>query len=248
MTNERLSAIINEIAPFEYAAPWDNVGLLIDGGNTYSRVLVALDLTESVIKEASELGCGAVVCHHPAIFNALKLISHTDPIYKAIQSGLSVFAAHTNFDAADGGVNDVLSSLLGLQDVTFLGENRDGRVGTVGETDIRAVADNVKKALGIPFVEIADAGHDISKICVIGGAGGSYADEAKALGCDLLITGECKHNDALKALSIGLSVIVAGHHETEAPSMKDLCSALAEKAPDTEFFLSKYSSAPFERI
>ena len=248
MTNKQLLEILNEIAPFEYAESWDNVGLLIDSGFEYTRVLVALDLTEAVIREAEELGCGAVVCHHPAIFSGIKRISFTDPVYKAIRAGLSVFAAHTNFDAADGGVNDVLSNLLGLKDVTYMGDNRDGRIGAVDETDTLSVAEMVKKALGIPFVEVADAGRPVAKICVVGGAGGSFAEEAHSLGCDLLITGECKHSDALKALSVGLSVVVAGHHETEDPSMKDLCAALKNKASGTEFFLSRYSSAPFERI
>ena len=248
MTNTEMLSLLNRIAPFEYVESWDNSGMIIDSGSSYDKVLIALDLTENVIEEAVGSGCGAVVCHHPAIFGGIKSIRWTDPVYKAVKAGLSVFAAHTNFDAADGGVNDVLASLLGLKDTVFMGDCRDGRIGTVAPCSAADMAETVKKALSLPFVELADAGREVTKVCVIGGSGGSFAGEVSRLGCDLLVTGECKHSDALLALSLGLSVIAAGHFETENPSMSALRDLLSAGAPDCEFILSSSSYAPFERI
>ena len=175
MTNTEMLSLLNRIAPFEYAESWDNSGMIIDSGSSYDKVLIALDLTENVIEEAVGSGCGAVVCHHPAIFGGIKSIRWTDPVYKAVKAGLSVFAAHTNFDAADGGVNDVLASLLGLKDTVFMGDCRDGRIGTVAPCSAADMAETVKKALRLPFVELADAGREVTKVCVIGGSGGSFA-------------------------------------------------------------------------
>ena len=248
MTNKEMLEILDKIAPFEYAESWDNSGMIIDSGKNYSKALIALDLTEKVIDEAAELGCGAVVCHHPAIFGGIKSIRWTDPVYKAVQAGLSVFAVHTNFDAAAGGVNDVLASALELKDTVLMGDCRDGRIGTVPTCSADDMAEKVKSALALPFVEVADAGNPITKVCVVGGSGGSFSDLARSLGCDMLITGECKHSDALHALSLGLSVIAAGHYETENPSMpalRDLLNAATDKC---EFILSSSSAAPFERI
>ena len=55
-------------APRELAADWDNVGHLLGSpGDTVSRVLTALDITEDVADEAMVLGCQLIVSHHPVM-------------------------------------------------------------------------------------------------------------------------------------------------------------------------------------
>lgn len=111
--------IINKKFPFCLAEDWDNVGLQLgDPQATIERIMVALEPTEAVIDEAIQAGCQLLITHHPLLFKPLKQISATTPvgrtIIKALQGNLAVIAMHTNYDAALGGLNHILSERLGF--------------------------------------------------------------------------------------------------------------------------------------
>ncbi len=112
-------AILEELAPPQYAEDWDNVGLLVGSRQAETgAVLVALDCTREVLDEAVEAGAALVVCHHPPIFRPLERLLADDPVglllHRAVAAGVSVYAAHTNLDASEVGVNTVLAEILGL--------------------------------------------------------------------------------------------------------------------------------------
>ncbi len=111
--------IINKMAPQALAEAWDNSGLQIgDPTAEVSRVMVALDPAPDVIDAAIAASCQLLVTHHPLIFKPLKSISTATPhgalIQKAIKGGVSIFSLHTNYDIADGGLNDLLADKIGL--------------------------------------------------------------------------------------------------------------------------------------
>lgn len=119
---QRIINILNQIAPPRLAEKWDNVGLIIgDYSAEVDKVMVALDVTEAVLDEAILQGVQLIIAHHPMIFSELKTIRADQPvgrlILKAIQNGVNIFAAHTNLDIADGGINDLLAKRLGLSEV-----------------------------------------------------------------------------------------------------------------------------------
>lgn len=115
-----LVAAMEEIAPTRCAEAWDNVGLLVgDPGQSLSRVLLTIDYTAAVAGEAKAEGCDAVVAYHPPLFKPIKRVTAggpTDLIYDAARRGVALYSPHTAYDAADGGTNDVLADLLGLED------------------------------------------------------------------------------------------------------------------------------------
>ncbi len=53
--------------------------------------------------------------------------------------------------------------------------------------------------------------------------------EAKALGCDLYVTGEASWGDKVAAENVGIEMVCAGHYETETFGVKAL-SKLMRKA------------------
>ncbi len=108
---------MDDIAPLRYAESWDNVGLLIGDGSRPLRngVLLTIDLTESVVREAREMGAGAVVSYHPPIFRPINRITASGMggvILAAIEAGLAVYAPHTSLDGAPGGMTDWLADGL----------------------------------------------------------------------------------------------------------------------------------------
>jgi len=111
--------IIAKIAPPGLAESWDNPGLQVgDPTDTVSSIMVALDATPAVIKSALDSGCNLLITHHPLIFTPRKSISAATPegasLFTAIRGGLSIVSMHTNYDCADGGLNDLLAERVGL--------------------------------------------------------------------------------------------------------------------------------------
>jgi len=111
--------IINKIAPTGLAESWDNPGLQVgDPTAEVLRIMVALDATPVVIESALQADCQLLVTHHPLIFKPQKSISTATAlgrsIHAAIRGGLGIVSMHTNYDIAEGGLNDLLSDRLGL--------------------------------------------------------------------------------------------------------------------------------------
>ena len=68
-----ITQTLEKIAPKGWAEEWDNAGLLVgDYAAQVERVLVTLDVTEDVVREAKEKGCQLIVAHHPIMFRSLK--------------------------------------------------------------------------------------------------------------------------------------------------------------------------------
>src|SRR5512135_902619 len=109
-------------APPAVAWEKDNVGLQIgDPDAEVSALLVTLDVTPAVLEEARGLGANMIVAHHPVLYHPLRRIrADEEPggLLRAIlASGLHVAVAHTNADAAGGGVNHALALCLGLNNI-----------------------------------------------------------------------------------------------------------------------------------
>ena len=209
-------------APRALAADWDNVGLLVgSGAGEVTRVLVALDVTEWVADEAIERGADLIVAHHPVMncrWHAVQTVRDDDPqgrtLTKLLRGGVSAICMHTNLDAADGGVNDLLARALGLEDVSPLSEEKIGRVGTLkSEIGLEEFLPVVIQSLSCSGVRYRDNGKRVRKVAVGGGSCAEYIANAAALGCDTFVTADLKYHDILDTNDINL--IDAGHFPTE---------------------------------
>lgn len=117
---EDLMNLMDQWAPPMLAESWDHPGLQV--GNPEAPVhsiLVSLDLTRDAARYAKEHGIGMVISHHPFLFKGMKTMDlRTEKgqiLSDLFSAGITAFAAHTNLDTADGGVNDALASVLELQ-------------------------------------------------------------------------------------------------------------------------------------
>ena len=238
------------IAPKELALSFDNVGLLIaPDHDEIKKVLVALDLTVPVAQEAIDGGFDLVLTHHPIFWDPIKSISpdehETAAAYLLIRHGIGHFAAHTNLDACEGGVNDVLAEFLSLEDVRPLPPENLGRIGALSAPvsfhDFAALCEDRLHTKG-RFV--GDPDRRIRTVAVIGGSGGGDVEYVRLAGCDAFVTGEMKHSQALRAEHDGLCCCVMGHYETEFPVLKPLISRLQRDENDLQYVLSHTGRAP----
>ena len=238
-----VSDIINEITPYGLAQEYDNCGVSLDLGNNAEKILFALDVSAETITEAERLRCGILVTHHPAIIVPQNRFSINDNIILAAAKGISLIAAHTCFDSADGGVNDCLCDILGLRDVEKLDDIARG--GTLDAVTCQDFIEHVKQRLNCENVIAVPSRREIRKVAVAGGSAGESLDTAIERSYDALVTGEAKHHAALKAKAHGLCLVCAGHFVTENPSVKVLMDLASAKIGDrVECILSESGSDP----
>lgn len=220
---------INSIAPFEKQCEWDNSGLVVGDKNAETKKIgVVLDITNDAVKYASENGIDLIVSHHPVIFRAIKTVSAANPTYNLIRNGISAICAHTSLDIAKGGVNDALANKLGFDNATPLsdcGETEMVRVADINAISGEQLAKHCAEKLSTT-VKVADCGKIIRKVAVCGGAGSDFIHDALDAGCDAYITGEAKHHEFFEAKAIGITLIEAGHFETENPVVAVLAEML----------------------
>lgn len=115
--------LMNQWAPPGLAESWDNPGLQTGRRDKdVRRILVALDVTEKNIDWASRHHVDMIISHHPLLFKSLKKIdADTEKgrmLCKLISSDIVSFAAHTNLDSTEEGVNDALAERLQLKNCT----------------------------------------------------------------------------------------------------------------------------------
>ena len=243
-------ACMEEIAPRPLALDFDNVGLLVEPDHAEIRkVLIALDCTTVTAREAIDLGVDLLVTHHPQFFHGVKSIGFSSPVTGAaallLRHGIGHYAAHTNLDAAEGGVNDILAELLGLQNAAPIPLENIGRVGVLpSPIKLSALVERCNALLNSRAAYTGDPDRLVSRIAVLGGAGGGDIEYARDAGAEAYITGEAKHNQILEAREMDLPLILCGHYETERVVLKSLQDRLQILAPDVQYYITLREKAP----
>ncbi|MDD3400945.1 MAG: Nif3-like dinuclear metal center hexameric protein [Eubacteriales bacterium] len=237
--------LMEEIAPRTLAMEGDNVGLLVGTDrDDIKKVLVALDCTVEIAKEAVAWGADLVLTHHPLFFHPIQRFGpdyvDSAAAYILARNGIGMFAAHTNLDAAAGGVNDVLASLLGLSNVVPLEPDKLGRIGELGSpVTLGELIERCEAALHCKCRFCGNICEHVCKVAVIGGSGGGDIFEAWKNGADAFVTGEAKYGQGIEADVLGLKVITCGHYETESVVLNPLISRLQNEKNDVEYRIAK---------
>ncbi len=136
MTIREIISYLESVAPPSYQEAYDNAGLILGHPETIiESALLTLDVTEAVIDEAIETGCKLIIAHHPILFKGIKRINgHTYVercIIKAIKNDIAIYAAHTNLDSVQGGVNSKICEKIGLTNLAILSPAKEQLVKLV---------------------------------------------------------------------------------------------------------------------
>src|SRR5690606_20281721 len=116
----KLTQITNELeklSPLAYAEDFDNVGLLVgDADAEIKKVLVTLDTTEEVVKEAIEKDANLIVSFHPIIFSGMKKLTGKTYVERAVQlaikHNINIYATHTAFNNPQFDLNSQIRKQL----------------------------------------------------------------------------------------------------------------------------------------
>ena len=92
------------------------------------------------------------------------------------------------------------------------------------------LGDRLKAHLGRARIRYALSGDDrpFRTVGVVPGSGGDFVQLALSEGCEVLVTGEMTHHEMLAARQSGLSILLAGHTNTERGYLKRLAVRLED--------------------
>lgn len=233
------------------AEDWDVNGLGVgDPHMDVTKVLFAVDATLAVVDEAIDVGAQLIVTHHPLMLRGVTGVAATTPkgavVHRAISHGIAIFTAHTNADAAAGGVADALALAVGIKDPVPLipvapgAAEGTGRIGMLaGPITLGEYAQQVATALPPTFHGVRVAGDldaTVTTVAVVGGAGDSYLDAVRASGADVYLTADFRHHPAqdareLAALGDGRPYLVdVSHFASEWAWLTDTAEHVADAA------------------
>ena len=238
---------LNEIAPFETAESYDNVGLLVGSKNAeVRRILVALDVTPGVLDEAKAHDVQLIVTHHPLMFRGTKRVLDDDYegslICRMIRENISMVAAHTNLDQSPlYSGSAALAQALKLQNVRQEGFRF---VGELPDAPVRADALRQRIA-AYEQDQIYQYGSDEVLISTLGISGGAYDEgfeQARSMGAQAYLTGEVRHHNALAAAGTGFVMYQGGHFGTEGPLVPLLAEALQNAMNALKYDVDVYPS------
>ena len=251
---------LEQYAPLPLQDGYDNAGLQI--GLTEEQevtgALLCLDVTEAVIDEAERMGCNLIVAHHPLLFRGLKQITGQSYVercvIKAIQKGIGIYAAHTNLDNAEGGVNYRIAEKIGLENLSFLDAKSglSAGAGVVGELpvaeDERDFLVRLKGLFGIQCIRHNRlSGRKIRRVALCGGAGGFLLSQAIAQGVDAFLTGEMRYHDYFGHEG-DLLITEMGHYESEQYTMEIFAEVLEKHFPELKIVKTSHNTNPINYL
>lgn len=231
--------VLEKYAPLSLAEDYDNVGLLLgDKNSEVTGILTTLDVDMEVAIEAVSCGANLIVSHHPIMFSPIKKITDATPegrlLLFLIQNNIAVYASHTNLDAAEGGLNDLIAGFLKLSDIVPLREYSEGggigRVGTLPHPmPLRSLVAAVCEIFSLNFVRhTGDVHRPVSRVAICSGGGGSLTEDAINANADVYITGDLKYNGVRDAAQEGLDIIEVGHFASECFAKRLLAEIITD--------------------
>jgi dinuclear metal center YbgI/SA1388 family protein len=249
-------AALEDLAPASLAEEWDNVGWQVRcNSEAVTGVLCAVDATEAVLDEAARIGANLVIAHHPLLFRPLTRVDVESRVGTvvacAFRRGVSIIAAHTNWDSAPGGISWALARDLGLAPVAPLlpSEQYEGAgLGVLADSSAPLPAERmlgwIRDDLGSAVISLVGQPGGHRRIALMGGSGSSGIAAAARLGATLYITADVRYHDAQEAEALGLSLLVIDHGASERPGMAEMSRLLAPRlaAPVT---LSQTPTSPW---
>ncbi|MGP9536880.1 Nif3-like dinuclear metal center hexameric protein [Brachybacterium sp. AOP43-C2-M15] len=265
--------VLEAAYPPAWAEPWDRVGLVLgERDAAVSRVLLAVDPTVAVAREAVERDAQLLVTHHPLLLRGASFLPADEGkgavVTSLLRHGTALWCGHTNVDRSTRGTVGAWITLLDLQGARPLVPGEEsaeaahgsqrfglGAVGTlpsatsVGELAATIAARVPRTARGILHTGPAD--RPVRTVAVCPGAGDSFLEASAESGADVYITSDLRHHPALEHLESAAdpwavpALVDVPHAASEAlwlPSARDL---LTRAVPGLEVLLHEGTTDPW---
>lgn len=242
-TVKEIYDFIDGFAPFCIQDGFDNSGLAVgslEDTREINRVLIALDATNSVVDEAAEKGAQMIITHHPIIFHPVKHLDMSQPFSRALAKEIFCLGVHTCLDSAEYGISDMMVDKLGFENLRIVPHiNRRnpmtgapvgyGAMAKCPKMSAEELARLCEKRFGTAGIRWVDGGKMIDTVACGSGSSSEIMEDAARLGAQAIVTADVKHDRFLEAELLGVTLIDAGHYETEAIALPYLKARLEER-------------------
>jgi GTP cyclohydrolase I len=233
----RIVEIADKLFPFNTAEEWDNCGIQIGNPDRQiTAVAFSLDSTPRTVEFTRDNSCELLITHHPVLIEPiLRILPDRLPgrtLLTAARMDIDILSLHTNLDAAPGGLNDRLASILNLQEIFTPLPARCARMGRLAHPmSINRLGQKISQDLGILHVRVVSAGEcEVQTVFCASGSGMGYLGDALNYKADVMVTGDVRYHAALEALELAMPVIDAGHY-----GMEKLAVSILLESFKTEF-------------
>ncbi len=212
-------------------------GLQVPGADRVERVATGVSATRELLERAVAADAQLVLVHHGLFwtFDEPGLTPITRERLRVLLAGdVGLLAHHLPLDAhPEHGNNALLADALGatrhepyaLADGTPVGRvaHWEGGIG------LDALVARVAQACGRGPLVLGGGPDVVNRAAIVSGAAADEAARAAALGLDLLLTGEPRERTQAEAREAGITVLAAGHHDTETRGVRRLGDLLADR-------------------
>ncbi len=214
--------LLDKVLPKVLIEPGDNSGLLIgDMSCDIGHIRTALEATEDVVDAAIADGVDLLIVHHPMIFTPMTTITSETvqgrKAMKMIQSGMALFAAHSNLDRTLEGLNQKFGHRIGIHDSVAYDDEGYILVGRL-EVPIflKDYVEKVAKTFNQPFLKfVGKEDKTIEQVAFCTGSGMGLISDNLFDKADVYITGDLKYHDAMDVYEKGQAVIDVPHFISE---------------------------------
>ncbi|MCX6154637.1 MAG: Nif3-like dinuclear metal center hexameric protein [Candidatus Kapabacteria bacterium] len=240
-------SIIEKSLPASTAMANDRIGLQIQSGRNFvKRILITLEVTPEIIKEAIELGSDCIITFHPLIFNPILSITENERVgqlcSELIRNNIALVAIHTNFDSFIGGTSKIFADKLDLINDGFLIPDpsiQSCGMGILAHTKQPVpYLEFIKKVSEIcnsPIRYCEGKNYLIERIAIVGGSGSSFLNDALKSGADAFITADITYH-TFHRVQGKMMIIDPGHYEMEQFVPEGLQKFISENTgADLEF-------------
>jgi len=212
-------------------------GLQVEGRAEVQRIIGTVDAQLPCAQAAHAHNGDLLLVHHGIFWGPAKPLrgGYGNLVRYYIEHDLNLYAAHLALDAHPVvGNNAQLARLLNLEVVDWWAAANGVKLGTLcapagGGEPFAAIVERFGKAIGAPVLVQEQGSRVCRKVAILSGSGTGYFEEAVALGCDTIITGETSHAHYYEAQTLGVNILYAGHYTSETVGVKALGALLAEQ-------------------
>ena len=143
----------------------------------------------------------------------------------------------------------------GSRNIEFLSPREDlsSGLGAIGQLpsaiSLNAFLRHITQSLQIPALRYAgNPDSSVETVAVCGGSGSSFLDKAMLAGADAFVTADITYHQFFNVLTPEglprMTLIDAGHYETEKHTEQLLCDWLTERFPRVQFVRTSTRTSP----
>jgi dinuclear metal center YbgI/SA1388 family protein len=123
-----------------------------------------------------------------------------------------------------------------------------GRLGTLPQDlTLRQFVTLVEQKLVVdPAAFVGDPLRTVRRVAIACGSAAEFLTDADAQDCQVLLTGEARFHDCLRARELEMALVLAGHYATERPGLEWLAERLGTEFPGLTVWASQTESDPLQ--